>query len=111
MIDQMDDPITQDWTGNFFSNSGDVVAQQVYTRLNLWYGEWFLDTSDGTPYLEDILGFGTNYDLEIKSRILGTQGVTEIISYSSSRTNRVLSVNALIQTIYGPVPITIILGK
>lgn len=110
MIDQMDDPITHDWTGNWFSNSGEVVLQQVYTRLLLFKTEWFMNTADGTPWLEDILGVNTNYDLEIQSRILGTPGVIEILSYSSSVTDRVLSVQATIQTIYGPAPLTVILG-
>lgn len=110
MIDQQDDINTHDWTGNFFSNSSEVVIQQVYTRLNLWVGEWFMNTADGTPWTQDILGKNTNYDLEIKSRILGTAGVTSLQSYTSFISNRLLNVSALINTQYGTAPLNITLG-
>lgn len=87
--------------GSFLSNTPETVAQAVQTRLALWMGEFFMDTSDGTPYYQDILGHNTNYDLEIQDRILGTTGVGEIISYSSSVVNRALSVTCTISTIYG----------
>ena len=87
--------------GQFLSNSPATVAQAVLTRLELWRGEWFLDVTDGTPYMQDILGRNTNYDLEIQNRILSTIGVLEITSYSSSVVNRTLSVQATINTIYG----------
>lgn len=87
--------------GVFLSNSPATVAQAVVTRLNLWTGEFFMNTDDGTPYYQDILGRNTNYDLEIQSRILGTIGVLEITDYSSTIVNRALSVNCTINTIYG----------
>jgi hypothetical protein len=88
--------------GQVLANTPQAVAQAVRTRLLLWRGEWFLDTTDGTPWLQGILGHNTNYDLEIQQRILGTPGVTEIVSYSSSVSSaRALSVTATINTIYG----------
>lgn len=93
--------------GAFLSNTPETVAQAVKTRLLLWRGEWFLDVTDGTPYMQDILGHGTNYDLEIQERILGTQGVTEITSYSSSVINRSLAVSCTINTLYGSVSLSI----
>ena len=95
----------------FLVNSPDTVGQAVLTRLKLWYGEWFMNTSDGTPYYQDILGRHTNYDLEIQSRILGTQGVTEILSYSSTvSADRHLAVNCTVNTIYGSTSISTVLG-
>lgn len=90
----------------FHVNSPDAVAQAVKTRLALWLGEWFIDTTDGTPWNEQILGKRLptkNPDAAIKQRILGTQGVTEITSYSSTfdGNTRKLSVTAEINTIYG----------
>lgn len=96
-----------DWTGYFEKNTPEIVAQQAKSRLMLWLGEWFLDTSEGTPWLQDVIGRDTNYDLEIQSRILSTTGVIEISDYSSSITNRLLQVNCAISTIYGTTPLSI----
>lgn len=92
--------------GQFLANSPETVAQAVRTRLLLWRGEWFLDVTDGTPWLQGILGHNTNYDLEIQERILDTPGVTEIVSYSSSvDSTRALSVTATLNTEYGQVTV------
>lgn len=93
--------------GRFLSNSPAAVAQAVLTRLQLWQGEWFLDTSDGTPYLQGVLGHHTNYDLEIQARILGTPGVIEITDYASSVANRALAVTCTLNTLYGTVTLEI----
>lgn len=93
--------------GAFLANTPETVGQAVLTRLLLWRGEWFLDTADGTPYMQDILGHRTNYDLEIQTRILGTPGVVEITDYSSSVVNRKLSVACTLKTIYGAVQVAI----
>ena len=108
MIDQIYSP-GYDWTGVWQKNTPAVVGQQVASRLKLWQGEWFLDTSDGTPYMQDILGFQSNYDLEIQSRILGTPNVVEITNYSSSINGRALTVNATITTSFGSTDLTITL--
>jgi hypothetical protein len=72
--------------GNFLINSPACVAQSVLTRLKLWQGQWFLDLTEGTPWLQQILGKTSKqaYDLAIRARVLGTQGVTAITSYSST---------------------------
>ena len=96
--------------GVFLSNTPSAVGQAVLTRLRLWRGEWYLDVTDGTPYLQDILGFNTAYDLEIQSIILNTPGVSGISNYSSSvNSQRSLSVNCTINTVYGSTPITVVL--
>lgn len=101
MIDRLE--VNGDWSDIFIKDEPQIVAQQIKTRLLLWLGEFFLDTSDGTPYEQDILGRGTNYDLEIQERILNTPQVVEIISYSSviDPKTRKLSVSATINTSYG----------
>ncbi len=98
-------------TGAFLVNSPEAVAQAVSTRLNLWLGEWFINTADGTPWLTEVLGKmqnGRNPDAAIKQRILGTQGVKEITAYSSiyDGNARKISVTATLSTIYGSVTIT-----
>jgi len=99
---------------DFHVNNPDAVAQAVLTRLRLWRGEWFLDTADGTPWSTEILGKrqrGRNPDAAIKQRILGTQGVNEILSYNSTfdGNTRRLSVNATVGTIYGQATISEVL--
>lgn len=90
---------------NFLVNTADTVGQLVMTRLRLLTGEWFLDTTEGTPYAPQVLGKGTAalYDHAIKQRILGTQGVTGIAKYASTLDpdTRKLTVSATIDTIYG----------
>ncbi len=93
----------------FLSNSPQCVAQAILTRLKLWLGEFFLDVTDGTPYLEDILVplAGASPDAAIQRRILGTPHVQSISSYSSAfdGQSRALTVNATVVTDYGPVTI------
>lgn len=93
--------------GQTLANNPSAVAQAVTTRLLLWQGEWFLNTADGTPWMQGILGHNTNYDFAIQSRILGTPGVTELLNYSSSIVNRALSVSATINTAYGQATVQI----
>jgi hypothetical protein len=86
----------------FLTNTPATVAQAAQTRLKLWRGEWFLNTADGTPWLQSILGKGQNPDPQIQQRILGTPGVTSITAYSSSAsaTTRGYTVTCTIATLY-----------
>lgn len=94
----------------FLSNTPATVGQAVLTRLRLWRGEWFLDTADGTPYSEDVLGKRTvrNPEVAIRQRILGTPGVTAITAFASSYdgNTRRLTVSASIDTLYGAVTLS-----
>ena len=86
----------------FLANTPETVAQAVGTRLRLYREEWFLDKREGLD-LEAILGYGTQAtrDLEVQRRILDTQGVTGIASYSSSVQGREFRVSCTIETVYG----------
>ena len=99
---------------DFLINSPEAVAQAVRTRLDLATGEWFLNTADGTPYSSQILGNNTSavYDTAIKERIVGTEGVSGIVDYSSTfvPSNRSLSVSATVDTIYGTTTVTTTVG-
>lgn len=86
---------------SFLQNSPQTVGQAILTRLLLWRGEWFMNTGEGTPYLQDILGRNSNYNMEIKARILETEGVIELTDYASSINNRNLTVQCTVNTIYG----------
>lgn len=90
---------------NFFLNSVEGVAQAVQTRLLLWTGEWFLNVDEGTPYLQGVIGKQDQQTIDnvLRARILGTEGVSSILSYESiiDRENRKLNVSVSISTIYG----------
>lgn len=88
----------------YLVNTPATVAQAVLTALLLHRGEWFLDINAGMPWETQVLGFNTAsiYDTAIKTAMLGVQGVLSILSYSSSLdSRRNLTVNAIIETIYG----------
>ena len=95
----------------FLSNSPQTVAQAIQTRLGLWQGQWFVDVTDGTPYLTGVLGtqYGKDPNAAIKLRILGTPGVTAIVNYASAYdpSTRQFSVSALVQTQYSVTPIAL----
>lgn len=94
---------------DFLIDSPECVAQAVQTRLLLLTGEWFLDTSDGTPYAESILGKSNQItrDAAIRARILETPNVTSIVEYFSEvSAARELSVTARINTAFGQTTIT-----
>lgn len=91
-----------------FMIDADAVAQAIKTNLKLLKAEWWEDQSEGLPLFQGILGRpGTPNnlkatDLIIKERILSTQGVSEILSFQSSYTNRQYTVsNCVVKTIYG----------
>lgn len=91
----------------FLVNTPQAVAQAIDTRLRLNKGDWFLDTTEGLD-LSKILGVRTQStrDLEVQSRILGTQGVTAITDYQSSVDGRAFTVVATVQTLYGATQFT-----
>jgi hypothetical protein len=87
---------------NYFVDSPAGVAQLVRTALLLFQGEWFLDTQAGTPWLQEIIGKSTQYDVIIKAQVLSVPGVLEIISYSSTLdSNRFLSISMTLNTQFG----------
>lgn len=92
-------------SSDFHVNTPDVVAQAIRTRLGLWMGEWFADTSDGTGWNQSILGKQTRnlYELTLRQRVLETRGVLSIDEFYSSlnQDKRRLTVNMVVTTIYG----------
>ena len=96
---------------DFYRDVPEAVGQSVKTRLLLWLGEWFLNTDDGTPYMQGILGKYSKdvADTTIQDRILNTTGVVDLSNYLSNVDveNRNLSVQTEIDTIYGPTQVQI----
>lgn len=95
---------------NFWQDVPEAPAQAVRTRLALRLGEWFLDTTDGTPYATQILGKHTagTRDAAIRERIVGTEGVTSIEAYASTfdPNTRSFTVQATISTQFGAITVT-----
>lgn len=91
-----------------------AVAQTIRTRLMLNKGENWRDASDGTPWIQRILGKvnSTNSltvkEALIKKRILETEHVISITKWSSSTNlaNRSLAITATILTDFGTITIT-----
>jgi hypothetical protein len=108
-LDANGDRIFGHQQSDFWRDVPDAPAQAVVTRLHMELGEWFLDVTDGTPWKTRVLGkyTGSTRDPTIRSRILGTQGVTGISDYSSNldRDTRAFSANATVDTQYGQVVI------
>lgn len=88
-----------------FVEGADEVVQRLRQRLRSFLGEWFLNTSLGIPYLQEILKKNPQHgivDAILKKHILNTPGVIKLLEYSyvvdsSARTStltfKVLSVD------------------
>lgn len=94
---------------DFHVDTAEGVAQNVMTRLALWRGTWFLDTTEGTPWLQEILGKHDAVDMVLKDRILETPGVREIDSFEAifHPDTRKLAVTATIVTAYDDAAATV----
>lgn len=74
----------------------EIVQQRLFILLKTYLGEWFLDTSYGIPYFQDILGFKTTkekVDLIFQQKILAENGVKEITEFKSTFVNRQYSLS------------------
>lgn len=82
------------------------VAQQIKVTLLLFLGEWFLDTSFGVPYFEDILvknpRWGT-VSAVLRTRIAAVPGVGRIrrLTLDFNRATRSLSATFEAETEFG----------
>lgn len=91
----------------------DAVGQAIMTRLKLLLEEWWEDTQDGLPLWQSILGAtgakNTKIaDSLIRARIIGTENVTGISSFTSTfnRDTRAYRFLAVVDTVYGKVTVT-----
>lgn len=78
----------------------EAIGQHVRQRLKFFEGEWFLDTTAGVPWLDEILGKA--YDPALaeavtKKEILDTDGVVEITAFSVryNRVNRGMDIHSV----------------
>lgn len=111
-LDQNGDYTFGQGSANFWVDDPRGVAQSIVTRLLLWTGEWFLDLTVGTPYAQQVLGYGTQglYDKVLQARILGTSGVTGLIEYQSEfdpETRKLTVGPCQVQTQYSATPVAV----
>lgn len=74
----------------FTTEVREEVAQRVGIKLRTYAGEWFLDTTYGIPYLQEIIAQARNkrdVDSIFISEIRSEEGVSNIISYDSTFEN------------------------
>jgi hypothetical protein len=76
----------------------DAIAQALQQTLQFWLGEWFLDTTRGVPFKQDILIKNPNLDLvqaDIVNAAANVSGVTQIldIQFDYSNVNRTFSIS------------------
>ena len=92
-------------TADFFVDQPEAVGQSVLTRLRLWTGEWFLNTDEGTPYREQVLGAHRRQSAgpAIRMRVASTEGVTSVNDFAVEYDGdaRALTVTATVDTVYG----------
>jgi len=104
-LDENGDYVFGAGVNDFHTNTPEAVAQAVMTRLKLWVGEWFTDTSDGTGWNQSVLGkqSGNLYELTLRQRVLETPGVQSIEDFSGTLDpeTRKLTISIVINTIYG----------
>lgn len=82
------------------------VRQNLYVKLKLFTGEWFLDTEFGTPYLDSILGKQITLNgavAALKTSILEVSDVDSItrFEYTFNRQERNLDVDFDCHTPFG----------
>jgi hypothetical protein len=100
---------------NNFVTGVNAVAQAVFTRLYLLYGEWWEDTEDGLPLWQKVIGIAGStkniaaVDLIFQTRISETTGVKRIVSYTSNwdSATRKYSFTCTIDTDYGTTTLTV----
>jgi len=84
----------------------DRVEQQIKIRLLFFYGEWFLNSTFGVRYYEDVLVGNPNFDqIEdmLKAEIADVDSVNEITEFSSNfiSSSRQLNVEFTVNTDFG----------
>lgn len=82
------------------------VGQQIKVTLLAFLGEWFLDTSFGVPYFDQVLVKNPDraaIEAVFRARILDVPGVSRVrrLALAIDRVRRVLSVEFEAESAYG----------
>lgn len=101
-------PVTQ--------HQADIVAQRLRIKLYTFYGEWFLNTTIGVPYIQQIFGkvrSKPTVDLIFQGLIAADPGVIEILSFTSEITSErgyTMTFSVRVADNTASLPITISIG-
>jgi hypothetical protein len=113
MVDIYIDSTTHDidltnQTMRLTSTSLELIRQRIDITLSMFRGEWFANIDVGVPYIKNdnnniqILGASDTdvIDYYIRDAVLGVDGVTSIISYTSvtDKQLRTMSINFTVLT-------------
>ena len=92
-----------------------AVAQIILTRLRLFQGEWWADTSDGLPLWQSILGQSASprnlqqIELLISQRIQGSPyviGLSDVRANYNSASRGPYSYSVTVSTQFGQITLT-----
>lgn len=84
------------------------ILQDIVQNLSFFFGEWFLNTTQGLPWFQQILVKNpdqSKIDALLVNTILGTKGVTQLLAYTFTPNfqGRVLGVTFSAMTTSGKV--------
>lgn len=90
-MDLLLDPVTHDLVfvngqATVTYTQSEIVSQRLKITLSTFLGEWFLDTTIGVPYFQQIFGKGRSksaVDVIFQRIIAADPGVIEIREFSS----------------------------
>lgn len=105
---QTNDLVIKDRDLQFTKTKEEEIVQRVGMKLRTFQGEWFLDTTYGIPYLQQIISRARRpqeVDAIFISEIRNIEGVNRIIDYKSNfdRTTRLYEINLNIATDFGDI--------
>lgn len=93
----------------------EVTGQRVLIRLRTWMGEWFMNTTYGPPYEQQILANKRTskqaVDLILQQQVFLDSGVKEIVSWESTYVNRKYFLVFRIKVIDGTVSQLLVLNS
>lgn len=114
LLDQLtNDLVISDGEFQFTTETPVELTQRLGIKLRTFQGEWFLDTTYGIPYLQQIISSARNkndVDVIFKSTIRLEDGVNSLRDYTSTwdRSTRNYSFEADVVTTYGTIPVAIL---
>lgn len=92
--------------GDYYRDNNDCIGQNIKSRLLLVLGEYWLDTSDGTPW-QLIIGVKpvdtALVEQRLRARVLATEGVVQVTQFrlGFNSITRKAAVLIVVLTIYG----------